>query len=166
MVVVAAGLLLLVAAGVGWSVRSAPAVDPATAARTTFPDLPAPSGDATLAGLPGLAPSPGSVVQVRGPFDDRFRLTGLRFDGSTLTGTVQVTSDVSELLELEVLAGFYDDQGRLLGTAREVQHADGHSHGPNDGPSAETTAFRIAVPGGLSGRAVAAGVGVPVLVNE
>jgi hypothetical protein len=90
---------------------------------------------------------------------------GLAFEGQAATGTVRVTSDVSDLLELQVLAGFYDDRGNLLGTARFVHHlgTEGHEHA---GPSEEGEAFTIPVPAGLGPQAVSAAVGVPVLVNE
>jgi hypothetical protein len=102
---------------------------------------------------------------VEGPFDDRFVVEGLAFDGQAATGAVRITSDVSELLELQVLAGFYDDGGNFLGTARFVHHlgSDGHEHA---GPSDEGEVFTIPVPDELKSRAASAAVGIPVLVNE
>jgi hypothetical protein len=163
---VALAVLVLVV-GVGLLVRGAgqPA-DPRAAARTSFPDLEPGGDEPTLPALATLSPAPGAVVQGAGPFDDRFRLERLAFDGAAVTGTVTVTSDVSELLELEVLAGFYDRDGALVGTAREVHHLDESTADPaHEGPPDETYRFRIRVPSDADG-VVAAAVGVPVLVNE
>ncbi|MBC7723951.1 MAG: hypothetical protein H7146_04265, partial [Burkholderiaceae bacterium] len=87
----------------------------------------------------------------------------LSFDGATVSGAVRITSDVSDLLELEVVAGFYDVDGTLLGTDRFVHHLGDEVH---DGPPVESEAFTIAVPAPLAGRVGAVAVGVPVLVNE
>ena len=51
-------------------------------------------------------------------------MDGLRLDAAGVHGSATITSDVSDILELEVVAGFYDDQGRLLGTGRFVHHLD------------------------------------------
>jgi len=148
----------------GWG---GPTADPATAARTSFPDLPAASGEPTLPSLSTVKPARGKVVQAEGPFDDRFQLDGLRFDGSEVTGTATITSDVSEILEFEALAGFYDQAGELRGTGRYVHHLEGdHGHEEEGGTPDETQDFTIAVPANLKGVAVSAAVGVPVLVNE
>ena len=159
--------VLVLAVGVGLAVRGVgrPA-DPQAAARTSFPDLEPGADEPTLPALATLSPAPGAVVQAEGPFDDRFRLERLAFDGTAVTGMVVVTSDVSELLELEVLAGFYGRDGTLLETARDVHHLDESSTEPaHEGPPAEDHRFRIRVPDGAEG-AVAVAVGVPVLVNE
>lgn len=161
------GVLVLALAGFWWSSRAAtPGGDPATAARTSFPDLPAPTGEPALPGLDTVAAKPGTVVQVAGPFDNRFSFSGLALDGSRVSGTVQVTSDVSELLDLQVVAGFYDDQGRLVATARHDYHADAHTESEGDGPPSSTHAFSIEVPTDWRKTVVAAAVGVTVLVNE
>jgi hypothetical protein len=164
--VAAAALLLLgVAVALLLGGRGEPA-DPQAAARTSFPGLTPATGEPTLPGLATASPAPGTVAQVPGPFDDRFRLQGLVFDGRAVTGTVAVTSDVSDLLELEVLAGFYDREGTLVGTAREVHHLDESTVAPDhEGPPELDYRFEIAVPDEADG-AVAAAVGVPVLVNE
>ena len=167
MLAVAAVALLVLGAAVALLLggRGEPA-DPQAAARTSFPGLTPATGEPTLPGLATASPAPGSVAQVPGPFDDRFRLQGLVFDGRAVTGTVAVTSDVSDLLELEVLAGFYDRDGTLVGTAREVHHLDESTAAPDhEGPPDEDYAFEIGVPAEVEG-AVAAAVGVPVLVNE
>lgn len=140
-------------------------VPPSAAARTTFPGLASAEGEPDLSGLRTTRPSQGQILQVQGPFDDRLVFEGLAFDGQAATGAVRITSDVSDLLELQVLAGFYDDRGNLLGTARFVHHLDseGHSHA---GAPEEGEEFSIQVPAGLQSQAVSAAVGVPVLVNE
>lgn len=148
---------------------AAPAAGPASnagAARTELPGLAAPTGEPDLPSLQGLHPQPGQVVRAAGPFDDRFVVEGLTFDGHAVTGRVRVTSDVSDLLELQVLAGFYDAGGHWLGTARFEQHADGETGHQHAGPPSETQAFSVAAPADLAGTAVSAAVGVPVLVNE
>jgi hypothetical protein len=149
--------------------RPEPASDlAAVAARTSFPGLEPAASEPQLPGLTALRPRPGEVVQAAGPFDDRFLLRDLRLDAGTLYGSAQITSDVSDVLEFEALAGFYDEQGRLLGTGRFVHHLDeGHVHeGEQAGPPSELAEFSIPVPAEAAGRAVSAAVGVPVLVNE
>ncbi|PKW26608.1 hypothetical protein [Phycicoccus duodecadis] len=170
-------LALVVLFGAGWVVAttthgegaSAAPVAPRTA-RTALPGLvPAASADPGLISLASLHPAPGTVARAPGPFDDRFRLDGARLDGRSVRGTVTVTSDVSDLLELEVVAGFYDAEGRLLGTGRFVEH---HEEGAGDEPHAaggrpsEARAVSIPVPADLQGREVSAALGVTVLVNE
>lgn len=141
-----------------------PATASASVARTSLPGVTAATGAPTLPSLARLSPTPGTVVQAAGPFDDRFRLDGLAMTDHAVRGTATVTSDVSDLLEFEAVAGFYDRRGTLLGTSRFVHHLDeGHHH---DGPPEEALAFRILVPVGLRDSAVSAAVGVPVLVNE
>ena len=158
---------MLAAAGAWWLARSTvPAADPATAARTSFPGLPAPTGEPTLPGLESLAPAAGEVAAAPGPFDDRYRFTGLSLAEGEVAGTVEITTEVSELLELEVLAGFYDADGTLVGTGRHVQHADAHEGHAEEGPPPRAHPFVIAVPGDVRAEVVAAAVGVPVLVNE
>jgi len=169
LVVLVAVVVVLLATGAWWwSGGGRSGADPQSAARTALPDLTPASGPPTLESLETVAPAPGQVVQAAGPFDDRFRLSGLRFDGRTLTGTATVTSDVSEILELEAVAGFYDRDGRLLGTARDVYHLDESAggHAEHEGTPDERHPIRITVPAPLRGQAVAAAVGIPVLVNE
>jgi hypothetical protein len=135
-------------------------------ARTAFTGLSHATGEPTLPSLHGLHPAPRTVEQASGPFDDRFTLHGLSFDGVRVRGSATVTSDVSDLLELQAVAGFYDREGRLLGTARHVHHLGESSAGVHAGLPSETERFVIAVPAQWRGRAVSAAVGVPVLVNE
>ena len=144
----------------------APAASPFAVA-TTLPGLAAPTGEPQLASIGRLHPTAGAVVPAAGPFDDRFVLQDLRFDGAQVSGIVDVTSDVSEVLELQVLAGFYDVNGALLGTDRFVHHlTDDGGTDPTTGTPQEHTVFSIAVPAGFAGRAVSVSLGVPVLVNE
>ena len=132
--------------------------------QATFAGLTPATGDPELESLVQVHPSPGAIVAAAGPFDDRFVLEDLAFVGGSVSGAVRVTSDVSDVLDLEVLAGFYDADGVLVGTGRFVHHLieDGARTGQPD----ERQAFTIAVPGDLTGRAVAVSIGVPVLVNE
>jgi len=166
--VVLALLLTLATAGAWVALRTdSGAAEPQSAARTSFPDLEPATGAPTLPSLTTLHPSPGDVVEAAGPFDDRFHFERLAFDRATVSGTATITSDVSDVLEFEALAGFYDRKGALLGTARAVRHLDEHTvdHGHAGVPD-EAVQFSIRVPGRLRGVAVAAAVGVPVLVNE
>ena len=135
------------------------------AARTSFPGLAAANGEPELASIRAARPRSGQILQARGPFDERFVLESPTFDGSAVSGAVQVTSDVSDVLELQVLAGFYDEKGNLLGTGRFVHHLgdDGHTHA--SAPE-ERQEFTIPVPAALAHRAVSVTIGVPVLVNE
>ncbi|MBM7519706.1 hypothetical protein [Nocardioides nitrophenolicus] len=170
---VAAALALAGCGGAGnggGSAASDPSSEPSTAPSpvmvTSFPDLPAPTGEPDLPGITSAAPATsGTVGHIPGPFDDRFRLGELSFDGHQVTGSLDITSDVSDLLELQVLAGFYDASGALIGRARFTHHLDEETH-HEDGPPSEYEAFRIVVPKRLRGQAVSAAVGVPVLVNE
>ncbi|MFD3444090.1 hypothetical protein ACFDTO_05760 [Microbacteriaceae bacterium 4G12] len=143
---------------------------PAPTAVTSFPGLATADSDTpTLATLASAEPQAGTAVQAAGPFDDRFVLQDLAFGESGVTGSVEVTSDVSEVIELEVIAGFYGADGTLLGENSFVLHADeeesGHAH-THSGPPEEVHAFTVPVPPSLAGQAVSAAVGVPVLVNE
>ncbi|WP_148612781.1 hypothetical protein [Nocardioides rubriscoriae] len=174
-ILLALALALVAGAGVACSDRSGTddsgtrpvaAVDPLTAAKTSFPGLePARPGDLPL-GLDTASPAPGTVAVVPGPFDDRFVLRGVRLADGVVSGRLTVTSDVSDLLELEVVAGFYDADGRLLTTAKAVHHLDEAVASHEEGPPDETAPFRIAVPRRLLDRVASAAITVPVLVNE
>ncbi|SBT37082.1 hypothetical protein [Micromonospora narathiwatensis] len=137
---------------------------PAAAVRTAFPGLVPASGEPTLAGLSQQRPTPGTVATVPGPFDDRFDFADLALNHTTVSGSITVTSDVSAILELQVVAGLYDSSGRLLHTGRFVHHytEDGHDHGAPE----EREPFSISIPSEFLGRVASAAVGVPVLVNE
>lgn len=143
---------------------AASAPDPATAARTSFPGLKAATGEPQLAGIRSAHPRPGTVGTVPGPFDDRFDLGALRVRDGVVVGSLHITSDVSDVLELQVLAGFYDARGHFLGTGRFVHHLTEEKQ--HDGPPSEEERFTITAPERFRDRASAAVIGVPVLVNE
>lgn len=132
--------------------------------QSTFAGLTPSTGNPELESLNLVHPSPGTIVAAAGPFDDRFVLEDLTFDGGAVSGAVRVTSDVSDVLDLEVLAGFYDADGVLVGNGRFVHHLSEDT--THTEPPIERQEFTIAVPGDVSGRAVAVSIGVPVLVNE
>ncbi len=74
---------------------------------------------------------------------------------------VDVTSDVSDVLALELVADFYDGAGRLLGSGR-AEHSDEEMHGTPGQP------LDLVVPAdrAWSARVASAVLSVPVLVNE
>jgi hypothetical protein len=169
-----AGLLASTVALAGCSAADGPPgpANPATervhrpaVVETSFPGLEPATGEPDLAGLHTASPSPGEVLQVVGPFDDRLVLQNPAFDGTAVTGSLRITSDVSDLLELQVLAGFHDDHGTLLGTARFTSHLGDDAHS-DAGPPDEQEVFKIPVPPELQGSVASATIGVPVLVNE
>jgi hypothetical protein len=133
--------------------------------KTTLPGLVAPAGEPMLPSIRAAHPAAGEVVVAEGPFDDRFTLTRLRLDRTRIRGVLTVTSDVSELLDLQVLVGFYDRSGRLLGTNRYM-HSGGEHHEADSGTPSEAVRFSVAVPRSQRDRVASAAVGVPVLVNE
>ena len=137
----------------------------ASGARTRLTGLTPATGEPTLPGLATLDPTPGTVAQAAGPFDDRFGWTRLTLDRTQVTGTLTVTSDVSDLLELQVVAGFYDRAGRLVSTRRFVHHETVHDEAGAHLP-VETERVAISIPKNLRGTVVSAAVGVPILVNE
>ncbi len=147
-----------------------PQDDPQVAAggaRTRLTEPAVATGDPEPAGLRTARPTAGRVVRLAGPFDDRYRLRDVRLatERGAVSGTLRVTSDVSDLLELQVVAGFYDRQGRYLGLGRFTHHLEegGHTH---EGPPSETEAFTVRAPAGVRDRVASASLGVPVLVNE
>lgn len=174
------GVLLAVIAGggAGWALTtggdpgprtSTSDMDPMAAARTELPGVTTARGEPRLAGLRSATPRRGTVGTVPGPFDDRFDWSGLRLDDGAVRGSLTVTSDVSDLLELQVLAGFYDARGRFLGTARWTYHLDESVHGPGHdhaGPPDEKRWVVVSAPARFRGRVSSAAMGVPVLVNE
>lgn len=169
-------LAALLTGGTVWVLRDhspAPATTPAhpTASPTetiptSFPDLAAPTGDPELEGLRTASPAPGTVAHLRGPFDDRFTLSRLSFTGPAVAGRIDVTSDVSDILDLQVLAGFYDGRGHYLGENRFTYHLDEGAPHEAEGPPSELMSWRIRVPDRFTGQARSAAVGVTVLVNE
>ncbi|WP_157514069.1 hypothetical protein [Nocardia concava] len=140
---------------------------------SSTPEAPAPKPAAAPAAAPRTAEPPAAAVSVApgevrlspGPFTDRVRLSGTRLEGATVRGTLAITTDVSDVLALELNAAFYDAGGRLVGTGT-FAHADeepvsGGPHVPsNDGIS-------FAITSAPSDASVAAAVlSIPVLVNE
>jgi hypothetical protein len=95
---------------------------PEAVVQTSFPDLAPVAAAPRLEGLRDTHPRVGSVARVAGPFDDRIEIGGLELHDGGLTGRVRVTSDVSDVLELQVVAGFYDLAGRYLGSGRFIHH--------------------------------------------
>lgn len=144
---------------------------PEAVVQTSFPDQSSVPDEPELAGLEEAGPRPGQVSVLPGPFDDRIRVFALELDQGALTGQVLVTSDVSAVLELQVVAGFYDATGRYVGSGRFIHHEAGHEHGHEEahehgGTPDEHIEFRIAVPRADRDAVRAAAVGVPFLVNE
>lgn len=137
----------------------------ASGARTRLSGLTPAAGEPTLPGLASADPAPGTVAQAAGPFDDRFDWSHLALARSKVTGTLTVTSDVSDLLELQVVAGFYDRAGRLVSTRRFVHHETVHDEAGAHLP-VETERVALSVPRNLRATVVSAAVGVPILVNE
>lgn len=144
-----------------------PSLDPTTVAQTDLPGLEPATGEPELAGIDTATPAPGEVLQVAGPFDDRFTTDHLAVSEGAVSGRLLITSDVSEVLELQVLAGFYDAHGRFLGTGRAVYHLDEAAYHPEDaGPPSELQEFHVVAPQRYADEVAAATFGVPVLVNE
>ena len=136
----------------------------------TYPAEP-PAATARVAPRLAAAPEPGSVAVLPGPFTDRLRLDGLRLrtdsDRSVVSGELVVTSDVSELLAGEVVIGFYDAAGKLLGADKADLGGLEHEHEEPSGPPTTRTEgephpFTVRGPAGAS----AATLAVPNLVNE
>lgn len=153
-----AGLLAAVAFGAG----CAPASNTTTSSPVATPSF-APKPAVAPAG--SIAAAPGEVRVEPGPFTDRIKLTGTRLDGNAVHGRLAITTDVSDVLALEVSAAFYDAAGRLVGTGH-FEHADeeamgGGSHIPhNDG-------IDFTITSAPADAAVSAAVlSIPVLVNE
>ncbi|TNC23682.1 hypothetical protein [Amycolatopsis alkalitolerans] len=132
--------------------------------------LPAPKTPPPPAATLVPAAAVGEVRVEPGPFTDRVRLTGLRLDAaaSTVQGHLAITSDISDVLALDVHAAFYDAQGRLLGTGtfhyEEEEPTGGATH---TGPRAVTSGIDVAVAAAPAvADATAVVVSIPVLVNE
>ncbi|MFB8000758.1 hypothetical protein [Nocardia sp. NPDC056000] len=159
-VVLFTGLLLTATLGTACS-NSQTASAPTTVTTVTTPSYAAKPAVAPAA---SITAGPGEVRLEPGPFTDRIQLTGTRLDGTTVHGRLAITTDVSDVLALEVQAAFYDAAGKLVGTGH-FEHADeeamgGGTHIPHD----DGIDFTIPAP---AGAAVSAAVlSIPVLVNE
>lgn len=148
--------LLLPAAACSTGAASAARTDPLA----VVTGVPVPTESPAAATLPAGAPRVGATL-VPGPFSDRFTLDGLTLADGAVTARLTVTSDVSDLLDLEVRADFYDAAGHLLASGRQSDAtADTERFHTSEG--VRGLPLRIAAPAG----AVAALVSVPVLVNE
>lgn len=133
--------------------------DRSTAAVIELPGLVPATGDPVLPGFATAHPAPGTTARVAGPFDDRFDIVDERVAGGTATGVLTVTSDVSEIIDLQVVVAFYDRAGVLLGTGTWEKHGEGAK--PD-----EVVSYTVTAPTSYRSRVSAAAVGVPVLVNE
>ncbi len=153
-----AGLLAVAAFGAG----CAPASDPAPSGPVATPIF---TSKPAVAPAASITAGRGEVRLEPGPFTDRIQLTGTRLDGNAVHGRLAITTDVSDVLALEVHAAFYDAAGTLVGTGH-FEHADeeamgGGSHQPhNDGIDFTI----VAAPADAAVSAVV--LSVPVLVNE
>ncbi|MFE6845408.1 hypothetical protein [Streptomyces sp. NPDC057686] len=135
--------------------------------------MPAPSGAAAPAAVLAPPAEPGEIRVDPGPFTDRVQLTALTL-GPTgkpgVTGHLAVTSDVSDVLGLELRAAYYDAAGRLLGSGTfhyQEEGADAPAPDHHEGPRAAGEGIDFTVPAeGLSGTPSSAVLSLPVLVNE
>ncbi|MEV6547707.1 hypothetical protein AB0M57_03245 [Streptomyces sp. NPDC051597] len=145
----------------------------AAAPAVTFP---APSGAPAPAKTLAKIPAKGEVRLEQGPFTDRVRVTGLALSERepSVTGHFAITSDVSDVLALELRAAFYDERGHLVGTG-SFQYAEegeageaAHGTAGHAKPRAEGAGIDFsAVPKtALTGTPASAVLSVPVLVNE
>ena len=156
----------LVVAAVAVAVSAACSPAPEAAPSTTAPDLAASVATQPPAPPPAPAPTldpvpaPGTVAVAPGPFVDRVRLEGLALAGDRVTGTLDVVSDVSEVLALEVQVDSYDASGALLGTQTLVVDPEStEEHHTTAG--VQDLPLAVAAPGATS-----AVLSIPVLVNE
>ncbi|MGW4647189.1 hypothetical protein [Kitasatospora sp. NPDC004289] len=110
---------------------------------------------------------PGEVRIEPGPFTDRVTLTELTLDkGSAVGGHLTITSDISDVLVMELRAAFYDQQGRLAGTGT-FHYQEEESEGAHLGPRAAEGGIDFSIPAEkLTSAPVTAVLSLPVLVNE
>lgn len=137
--------------------------DPQSVVKTDL-GLPTPTGDPDLAGLQEIGPAAGTVGRLKGPFDDRFEAGKVTLAKNALRGSIVVTSDVSELLGMQVQAGFYDKTGAFLGSGRWDLETEGHSHEQHH--PGEDQHFTVEIPAEIRDQVASANWGVTVLVNE
>ncbi|MGW5231877.1 hypothetical protein ACWEQU_06180 [Streptomyces nodosus] len=145
---------------------------PAPSATVGGLTLPSPRSAPTPAASLSPAATPGEVRLSDGPFTDRVHITELALNKgpAAVTGHLVVTSDVSDLIALELRAAYYDTRGRLLGTGSFEYAEEGeaaHTHGEHTGPQAENGGIDFTIPAkAVRGTPTAAVVSIPVLVNE
>ncbi|MFE4855831.1 hypothetical protein [Streptomyces sp. NPDC056670] len=111
----------------------------------------------------------GEVRLEQGPFTDRVKMTGGALGaGPIVTGHLAVTSDVSELIALELRAAYYGADGKLLGTGSFQYAEEGHDeHKGGHTPAAEGAGIDFEIRArGLTGTPTSAVLSIPVLVNE
>ena len=160
-----AGAVLAVTLGAGCS----PAPSASAPATSNAPvSFPAPKTPPAPAALLNPAPAAGEVRLEPGPFTDRVALTGLRLDAAAgvVHGHLTITSDVSDVLALDIRAAFYGADGKLLGTGtfhyQEEGDGEEHKHAP-----ATHGGIDIAVAAApATNGATSAVLSIPVLVNE
>ncbi|MER8045968.1 hypothetical protein [Streptomyces sp. NPDC094032] len=148
-----------------------------TAASAALPGaaLPAPRTAPPPAPLLSPAPRRGDVRVEEGPFTDRVRFTRLALHGrQAVTGHLAITSDVSDVIALELRAAFYDADGRLLGSGVFTYGEEHEGEKGGQGGQGGHTERRATGPGidfsvtAKNPRATPASavLSVPVLVNE
>ncbi|MFG2818751.1 hypothetical protein ACGFX4_04905 [Kitasatospora sp. NPDC048365] len=142
--------------------------EPAPPASPSAVALPAPKQIAAPASVLATPAKPGEVRVEPGPFTDRVAFTGLALDkGSTVKGHLTITSDVSDVLALEVHAGFYDAAGHLVGSGVFHYQEEEAATGEHDGPRAAGGGIDFSLPAEkLTGTPVGVVLTLPVLVNE
>lgn len=133
----------------------------ATAASVLSPGPTPPPAPTALAQVPAA----GTVSLRPGPFDDRFALVGTRLERDGVHTALTITSDVSELLALELTADFYDARGGLLGSGSTTA-ADEHGGEEEVHTGPEARELHVPTASAWSARVTSAVLSVPVLVNE
>ncbi|MEV0414122.1 hypothetical protein AB0I68_25730 [Streptomyces sp. NPDC050448] len=135
--------------------------------------MPAPSGAPAPAAVLAPPAKPGEIRLEPGPFTDRVQLTALTLVPAGkpgVTGHLAITSDVSDVLSLDLRAAYYDADGRLLGTGTfhyQEEGTDGPGGDHHDGPRAAENGIDFTVPADqLTGTPSSAVLSLPVLVNE
>ena len=170
------GLAVVVPMAGGGADPAAPPAAPAAAVldpATLVPEVGAADITAEVPDQLDPVPLAGAVTLLPGPLTSTVAVEGLALEpGEQLAavGTVQVVQDVSSVIILELDAGFYDAQGRLLGVERLVLRQPDFTRawraGTIDRQYGAALPFRIEVPEGVGPQVASAAVAVPVLVNE
>ncbi len=126
-----------------------------------------------LAGQLEPAPPAGTATLLPGPLTGRVAVGALALEAGerpAVTGTVQVTTDVSTLIVMELRAGFYDAGGRLVSSERVVLRQPDFTRAFEAGLTTSqyggALPFRIEAPPEGSAGVSSAVLSVPVVVNE